>query len=644
MTAHTPQPGAPETDTGQPKSRCGGVCRTVLVLLLLAGLAWLLWDLNFKPKSAVLKPPTNVTVTVAPAAVPAASAPEAPASAPAPAAAPAEAAKKTYTVEKGDWLSLVFPNNWKAVCDLNKLADCGQIEPDQVLELPEGIEATEKSARAKKPKVVKAEKPQSAVASSVAVAKTNDAGEILYRTVGRAPLNGCGKRDIFDISREAWNVLGLSVDDQAWLQLNADLKNGPRINATAAEGLMKLDTGIRLEQVTFCRAGKVVSMGPMRTAWDADTAVYGERFVLPSGKVLVWMRNCYNWVILPEEKTVIVPPPPPAEPPVAEIPPPAPPVEPPPPPIASPPPTIVAEESNPLCRFDPHAVIGQEHEPKHDGGDRADSSFLSAALFCTWRNKADNGTHGLGLSLTASSWSGTVNERAGKYKGNMHLIGPAYEYISDDGWDATVSAPMVGKLNERFSQDKYASERSFSLIGLSAGYNNYERRLRGEAWFPETQVFGTVAKPLSGVVKHSWDGQRIADTEELSRFDTYLNLGVRQWLYETDDSWVLPYAQLGYFLEAPSSESMSARLGIADSRRIVGFGIGIDHDLKRGGDVAAWGWWLDVTKGVQVGRSMYRKRQILVDAERRGVTVEENRRGYIESIRFGEPKPDGVKQ
>ncbi len=622
--------GIPSWDAPKRRTR---VWWFVLAFVVVLVVGWYVWDQNRVVPAA--------PVATAPAPVAAASAPEAAASAPAPAAVPAEAstvleAAKTYTVEKGDWLSLVFPNDWKAVCTLNELQKCGKIEPGQVLKLPEGVTPTEKSVRAQKPQskpVVKTEVPK-----ALRAPMTNDTGEILYRTVGRAPLLNCGKRDIADISKEAWNVLGLSEEDRAYLTLNADLANGPRINITAVEGLMKLDTGIRLESVTFCRNGKVVAMGPMRTAWDADKAVYGERFVLPSGKVLVWMRNCFNWVILPEEKTVFVPtPPPPEEPQITAAPvlPPELPSEP-----APLPPTLVAEESEPLCRFDPHAVLGQEHEPRHDGGDQADSTFVNLGLFCTWRNASDTGTHGLGLNLTASEWSGTVNQRAGKYDGNLYLFGPAYEFISDNGWDTTVSVPMYGKLKERFAQDKYQSTRDFDLIGLSTGANFYQRRLAGEKWLPEVQVFGTAAKPLSRLVAHSWDGQAIADTAELSRFGHYLNVGVRAWLYETDESLVLPYAQLGYFLETPSSESMSARLGISDPARIVGFGIGFDHDLKRGGNVAAWGWWLDIVKGVQVGRSMYRKHQVITDAAKRGVTVEENRKGNIESIRFGDTWKD----
>lgn len=581
-----------------------------------------------------------------------------------PVAAQSAATSSTYTVKRGDQLLKQFGKQAKAVCVLNaaKLPKgCDHIEVGQVLILPEGTsprednpavvtrvaKQTAKSAHATPgtsapaAKSVTAKRVKRVYQPVVAAPKTNDAGEILYRVVGTAPLKGCGKRDVATVSEAAWEVLGLSVDDRAHLREHADLVNGPRIAFTVAEGLYQIETGVRLEQVTFCRAGQAVAIGPMRTAWDAKTAVYGERFTLPSGKTLVWMRNCYNWVILPEEKTVSVPPPPPAEPPVAEI-------SPPPEPIAVPPvepmSTPVAEKAKGFCdRFDPHLVIGQEHEPRHEGGDQADSNFLAAALYCTWRNEDDDGTHGLGAKLTASSWSGTVNQRAGKYAGHMHLAGPAYEYISDNGWDAEISVPMVGKLHERFNQDRYESRRDFNLVGLSAGYNNYERRLRGEPWFPETQVFGTLAKPLSRAVSHSWDGQPIADTAELSRFGTYANLGVRQWLYEDDDSVVLPYAQLGYFLETPSSESLSARLGIADPARIAGIGVGFDHDLKRGGDVFAWGWWVDVVKGVRVGRSVHRKHQLVVEAASRGITVEENRRGYIDSIRFDDTWQDGRK-
>ncbi|TXH07504.1 MAG: LysM domain-containing protein, partial [Candidatus Moraniibacteriota bacterium] len=123
---------------------------------------------------------------------------------------------RTYTVRQGDWLSRVFPNTWEAICVLNDLADCGRIYPGQVLTLPEGVEAAEKSARAAKPKgrpVVKTETPKAVRAAPM----VNDAGEILYRIVGTAPLKGCGKKDILTVSEEAWATLGLSEEDRVYL-------------------------------------------------------------------------------------------------------------------------------------------------------------------------------------------------------------------------------------------------------------------------------------------------------------------------------------------------------------------------------------------------------------------------------------------
>jgi LysM repeat protein len=219
----------------------------------------------------------------------------------------------TYTVKPGDQLLQKFGKQAKVVCELNKLANCDHIEVGQVLKLPAGVTPREvKPAVAEAKPVAKPVQASSVVAPvaepsvkkaaiakrvtqvykpvvvrPVAVPMTNDAGEILYRRVGIAPLSGCGKRTIASISEEAWEVLGLSYDDRVYLREHADLANGPRIHFTENGGLHQIETDVRLEQVTFCRAGKAVAMGPMRTAWDATVAVYGERFVLPSSPAFV---------------------------------------------------------------------------------------------------------------------------------------------------------------------------------------------------------------------------------------------------------------------------------------------------------------------------------------------------------------------
>lgn len=634
-----PESAQPRATSNRPRYLHPGAIALVLVLLALVASF-----LTFTPQGAAWMKSIRASGMAVPmAAAPvaqAASAPEAAASAtvlaePQPAAAGAATEPKTYTVEKDDWLSLVFPNDWKSVCELNRdilKKGCGHIVEGQVLKLPEGVQATEKSARAKKPQSKKAAKPEMPKAPRVVLPKTNAAGEILYRVVGTAPLNGCGKRDIADISKEAWNVLGLSEDDQAYLMLNADLKQGPRINATAHSGLVQLVPDMRLEQVTFCRKGKVVALGPMRTAWSPDTAVYGEKFVLPSGKVLVWMRNCYNWVILTEEQPTPrkVPPPPPEEPPVQ------PPIEPtlPPPPPA--PPEEVTQAD--ICaRSDPNLVVGFEREPSHNDGDTTHSDFLTFSYYCLRPFEGSDGAtglHGFGGKLTASDWRGDVNRKAGHFKGWNYVVGPSYKRILDEGRDWEVSVGG-GHMRDRFTQDKYASQRDFDLVGFTAGHNDYRRRLAGEEWFPETQVFGALTFPISRSVQHSWDGQPIADTAELSRFDFGAQVGARLWIRETPDMWALPYLQGGLFVQHPTSASMSLRIGVSDPARVVGCGVGIDQDLQNGGDpVGAWGCWADVIQGVRVGRAIYRKHQVITDAAARGITVEEEG-GYTKVIRFG---------
>ncbi len=54
---------------------------------------------------------------------------------------PTSASAATYTVQPGDWLSKVFPMNWRHICSVNGLASCDRIEVGQVLQVP-GTQAT----------------------------------------------------------------------------------------------------------------------------------------------------------------------------------------------------------------------------------------------------------------------------------------------------------------------------------------------------------------------------------------------------------------------------------------------------------------------------------------------------------------------
>lgn len=56
---------------------------------------------------------------------------------------------KQHLVHQGDTLGTVFGKNWKAVCEFNRLKDCNQIHPGQVLTLPAGVVAKAMTPRAK---------------------------------------------------------------------------------------------------------------------------------------------------------------------------------------------------------------------------------------------------------------------------------------------------------------------------------------------------------------------------------------------------------------------------------------------------------------------------------------------------------------
>lgn len=555
----------------------------------------------------------------------------------------------TYEMKPGDGLIKVFGvEPAERVCKMNKengkVKDCDKIAVKTKLDLPAGITPRAVKAKAKRAA------PQDASPKAPRVVRrqpmVNDAGEILYRSVGTAPLNGCGKRDILAIAEEAWSVLGISEEDRVWLRSNIDAKHGPRFS-NALQGFVKLVPDMRLERVTFCRQGKVVSIGPMRTAWSKDDAVYGEKFVLPSGKTLVWMRNCFNWVPwIPEEQPAPQPrkDPPQEDPPKGDPPRKDPPQEDPPrddPPPGNPPeqPKIVAAPRGMCDHLDPSAVIGQEHEPRQNGAD-SHSTFATASLYCLRPFETANGetgVHGFGAKANYSEWHGSVNNGAGHYRGWNTLVGPSYKRIMDEGYDWEFSVG-AGKQVETYRQAAYASRREFDLVGVTVGHNDYRRRLAGETWDVERQYFGALTLPVGKKVGHTLFGQQLADTAELGRFNFGFQAGARWWFYEnTDEFPLLPYLQGGVFVQHPTSASMSLRIGVSDPDRICGVGIGIDQDLMHGGDpVGAWGWWCDLVKGGQVVRTKVRKHQVITDAATRGITIEE-KGGFIQVIRFGEP-------
>ncbi len=505
-----------------------------------------------------------------------------------------------YQVKLGDTLSARFGKTAAvSVCELNveleRIKNCHDIKAGQWLQLPPNVSGN---------KIVRKN------VSAPATTASTKSGVFRWVKVGGAPLYGCGKREEGLINDEAWQKIGLTDEEQSELR---------QMVSSQQHRNTYFQPGDRFEAVAFCRAGQVAFERNVLGAWQKDVVVLARTYVLKSGRVLHWVRNCNNWV-------VGKPLPPVAEPPDEVTPPAGTPAE---PPVAATPPALAdeppaselqpvlpqPEEEKSSCLLDPKMYLGQEHEPEHDGND-ADSSNLAAALYCTWRG--EGGTHGLGFGFQGSWWNGHVNFGSGKFQGRMLAFGPGYEYIADNGWNLEGKL-LLGRIHENFSQAQYQSSRTIDIIGPAVSLNLGQRRDRGEKLLPETRLFGMWGLPTSVKAGHSNFGQSIADIKELSRFGSYLSLGVHQDVYDFE-SFTL-WARVGYFRESPVAESMNFRIGISDPYRVCGVGVGVDLDLMNSGEALGWGWWCDIVKGTQVVRSEYRLRQIVKET---GVTFQED--------------------
>ncbi len=493
-------------------------------------------------------------------------------------------ANPVHDIERGETMIGIakqYKQDWKALCELNDLMPHCQIKAGKQLKL---------------------------LSANVTKAPAVQSGEIPYSIIGRAPLLDCGKelgKSRQRINEEAWIELDLPLADKNYLRKNID-KNGPRRGITAAEGLVRIPTGTRIEQVTFCRDGKVVARGPVRTTWDENKIprpVYAERFVLPSGRTVLWMWECENWVTWPTPVTpTITPPTPPAR--TASAPTPsAPPVVTAPPKEGVPPTVTLPKPQAQRCLLDPKLVFGQEHEPK-DNGNVAHSTFVTAALYCIKRD--GDGYTGWGVGLQNSWWDVRVNFGSGRAHGQSLAFGPAVERISDKGWTAEGKL-LFGHMHQAFNQAQYANKREIDFVGVSVAFNDYQRRLQGKKWMPETRIYASVGVPTSVRATASNFGVP-ADASELERHSVVAQAGIHLDIF--DAKYATFWARVGLFSELPFSQTANLRLGLSDPLRVCGVGVGFDFDLLHGGEAPGYGWWCDGIKLVDVSREGYRLDQV----------------------------------
>lgn len=496
-----------------------------------------------------------------------------PASVPAPASAPAPAAAvqqvpRTYTVQPGDGLIERFgAENARFVCDLNQellKGNCNRVYPGQVLKLPHHAEP--KGAKvhvAKQPEVAKSKASKPKARQAVVQQSVKVDGEILYRVVGRAPLRECGKKSVDVINEEAWVALGLSEEDKAYLRGHID-HAGPRINAKSQD-LVQILPGVRLEQVTFCRKGSAVAVGPMRTAWDADTAVYGERFVLPSGRALVWMRNCFNWITWqPPEKPVEPKPEQPQEEP-PEVPPVAPPEV----------PQVPKEQEVKQVAYDYDwdlgFHVGGDKDVGYGGGEGAGYPFLK---YFDW------GRYALGVGGNFSFWKGDTPDGY-VYGGHTGAFGLAQKFSFNNRRDLGIKFPMIGGLWERGhdATGKYQQRHFTSLLCASASYTDASREKEGKTVLPEWQWWASYCDALHQTKSHSYEGKAL-DASLIPDNQFVLGVGGRVFLSKNlgDEGLAAklqPFVEVGANQTAPNDPSGHAYVGLRTVNKVWGCGVGV---------------------------------------------------------------------
>ena len=175
-------------------------------------------------------------------------------------------------------------------------------------------------------------------------------------------------------------------------------------------------------------------------------------------------------------------------------------------------------------------------------------------------------------------------------------------------------------------------------LGIGGSFNDYRRRVEGKTIFPEIQYTLVYGKLEKWNAEQSYDGTSLPVGNDLTDAGSYLSAGARVWLYEGPEMWAHPYAQLGIF-SMKNVLGGNARLGIADPNHFVGIGIGPDHDFKGGGNMLAWGWWLDPITGLRVARDGSREREAVAKLAEQGVTVDDTGAIVIETRPAA--KPDG---
>lgn len=437
-----------------------------------------------------------------------------------------------HVVKRGETLSRIAGKNWKQVCELNKLQNCGRIVVGQKLILNPVGSGTRSLSRS-------------------GSAPSTKSGVFAWKNVGAAPLHGdrCGGRDEATINREAWDYLGLAKAEQVLLE--------QQISERKHQGLY-LKPGDHFEAVAFCQKGKVSFKYNVVAAWPKEKVVYARSYTLTDGRVLYWVLNCNNWVLLG-------------------------------PAVSPPEPAVVEAEAPPEPKeagevFETVAARYDYDLAMYAGAD-PDVRFagFEGAFFPLLKDTED-GRHALGIGAKGDWWTG-ANAQGFKYDGNNLTIGPAYKWSGTDGRDVNIKL-LAGRVKQSGHQGDYESQQRYNALCLATNYTDASREREGQEALPEWSVWANYCHLVAKKFGHTWQGKSIADTSELGQSKAIISIGGRLYLHknlETATSGALsgevvrglqPFVELGGNMEVPSDPSGHAYLGVRTADKIWTAGVG----------------------------------------------------------------------
>ncbi|TXH01796.1 MAG: LysM peptidoglycan-binding domain-containing protein [Candidatus Moraniibacteriota bacterium] len=396
----------------------------------------------------------------------AASAPQPTASRPAATVALALAAKsddeevETYEVKRGDTLTKVFGKHAGAVCKFNHLRNCNQIEPKQVLKLPEGV--TPREVRVVKSEVAESLKSAKAKVTKRPMRAAKPVQEESCLKLGTAPFNRYGDMKLrlqgIDLSPV------LSDAEKAEAKALVQAGRGERMLVTSDMVFEAMPFRSKDGQVKFVKNAKVC------TPEQGGRPEVLEVWKLSTGKLVADPTSCGNIgpvLMTPRPEPPLVMETPPetvVNPPTIEVPAPVLTPEPPAPQLAPNPPVAAAPRG--MCDFvDVAGALGQHHVPRQNG-DKASSDVLTLVLDCQQRKEDETGSWGIGFKLNYAAFDGTTHRGAGRYDGRNHLAQLSYREINDDGTDWGVGVG-VGKQREEYRQAALAQQARYNLVGVT---------------------------------------------------------------------------------------------------------------------------------------------------------------------------------